>query len=324
MFRSLGVTHDEERVYRSLLDRAPADAGEISRRPDISTDGARAALAGLEAKFLVNRIDSRGAMLPISPEVGLTALINLRRAELDEASQLVGPLTDHYRHGHHERPLDELVELCVGREAVARRLEHVQRSVREQMRVLVRPPYMVLMEDMTMRMLSEGKRIRAVYHKDAIEQPGALAAIQGFVEAGEEARFSRELPTKLVIADDAQAVMPVHSDPEGIHTTCLVVNPSGLLDTLIAMFEMIWSRARPLGVTEARKLRVSGASRLSTTEQAILAMLINGLTDRAAARELGLSERTVQRRVHEVMAMVEAENRLQLGWHLGQQQQPTE
>jgi hypothetical protein len=83
------------------------------------------------------------------------------------------------------------------------------------------PPYTVTYAEnhMGRRLLAEGRRLRAVYHRDAIAQPGAPAEVQRFVAAGEEARISRVLPTKLAIADDSQALIPVHTDPEGIHTT---------------------------------------------------------------------------------------------------------
>jgi DNA-binding NarL/FixJ family response regulator len=91
---------------------------------------------------------------------------------------------------------------------------------------------------------------------------------------------------------------------------------------LIAVFELIWSRARPFEVADSEIVETSSATRLSRSDQEVLSMLLNGLTDRAAGRELGLSERTVQRRVREVMTKLDAQNRLQLGWALARQQEP--
>lgn len=46
-----------------------------------------------------------------------------------------------------------------------------------------------------------------------------------------------------------------------------------------------------------------------------LALLIDGLTDRAVARRLGVSERTVQRHVRALMEGAGCRNRMQLGRH---------
>jgi DNA-binding CsgD family transcriptional regulator/sugar-specific transcriptional regulator TrmB len=323
MLHALGLSPTEERVYRTLLDRAPVSVSDLARRLDIEGQEVREALHALETKSLLS-CSGENEVVPAPPEVGLAALVNHRQSELDEASRTIHRLVDQYRHGHHERPLDELIELRVGREAVAEGFQQLHSATREQMRVFVMPPYTVTYAEnhMGRRLLAEGRRLRAVYHRDAIAQPGAPAEVQRFVAAGEEARISRVLPTKLAIADDSQALIPVHTDPEGIHTTCLLVHPCGLLDTLIAVFELIWSRARPFEVAESEIVETSSATRLSHSDQELLSMLLNGLTDRAAARELGVSERTVQRRVREVMTKVDAQNRLQLGWAMARQQEP--
>ncbi|NUO55668.1 MAG: transcriptional regulator TrmB, partial [Hamadaea sp.] len=43
-------------------------------------------------------------------------------------------------------------------------------------------------------------------------------------------------------------------------------------------------------------------------------LLIAGMTDEAAGARLGLSRRTVVRRVQHLMAVAGAQSRLQLGW----------
>ncbi|MFD0630845.1 helix-turn-helix transcriptional regulator [Catenulispora yoronensis] len=50
-------------------------------------------------------------------------------------------------------------------------------------------------------------------------------------------------------------------------------------------------------------------------KQKTLTLLISGLTDRAVAHRLGLSERTVQRHVRALMEGADCRNRMQLGRH---------
>jgi DNA-binding NarL/FixJ family response regulator len=47
----------------------------------------------------------------------------------------------------------------------------------------------------------------------------------------------------------------------------------------------------------------------------VLALLLSGLTDQSAAGQLGLSLRTVQRRISQLMVKAGVDTRIQLGWY---------
>ncbi|MEY9927548.1 DNA-binding NarL/FixJ family response regulator [Catenulispora sp. GP43] len=55
------------------------------------------------------------------------------------------------------------------------------------------------------------------------------------------------------------------------------------------------------------------SNRLGSDHRQTLANLVAGLTDHASAHRLGVSERTVQRRIRELMDWSESANRMQLG-----------
>lgn len=48
----------------------------------------------------------------------------------------------------------------------------------------------------------------------------------------------------------------------------------------------------------------------------LLALMSTGVTDRAIARELGISERTVHRRIARLQALLGAQSRFQFGLHV--------
>jgi DNA-binding NarL/FixJ family response regulator len=52
---------------------------------------------------------------------------------------------------------------------------------------------------------------------------------------------------------------------------------------------------------------------LGATEESILELLLTGAPDKAIAARLGVTERTVQRRIRTLMIAVGADNRMQLG-----------
>ncbi|MFD7835401.1 helix-turn-helix domain-containing protein [Streptomyces sp. NPDC059761] len=53
----------------------------------------------------------------------------------------------------------------------------------------------------------------------------------------------------------------------------------------------------------------------TTTKRRILALLLAGLTDQAVATQLGVSPRTLQRRLRRLMDMAGVRTRMQLGGH---------
>lgn len=94
----------------------------------------------------------------------------------------------------------------------------------------------------------------------------------------------------------------------------LVVHASGLLESLMGLFESVWRDAMPLrlgGSGGVREDRVGP----DPADLEILSLLLAGLTDASVAKQLDLGLRTVQRRVKGLMELTGVSTRLQLGWH---------
>jgi DNA-binding NarL/FixJ family response regulator len=112
-----------------------------------------------------------------------------------------------------------------------------------------------------------------------------------------------------MIADSAVALCPlVQHTTKGAEPTAALVHDSSLLAALIALFEAYWERGSPL--------RFDGdpANRLADDERHLLSLLVAGVTDKAIASQLRVSQRTVQRRIYELMRRCGASTRMQLGW----------
>jgi DNA-binding NarL/FixJ family response regulator len=96
------------------------------------------------------------------------------------------------------------------------------------------------------------------------------------------------------------------------------VQSGGLLSALISYFEIAWERAYPLWPNQAGddlvELRPGDIDEL---DGQILALLLAGMTDQALAGQLGLSLRTVQRRIRVLMDKAGVDTRIQLGWYAG-------
>jgi DNA-binding NarL/FixJ family response regulator len=135
--------------------------------------------------------------------------------------------------------------------------------------------------------LVRGVRFRAVLEKATLAEPGALTEAGALAEAassqrnGVEVRAVETLPIKLVLADADLGLVPLTVSP-GAEPGAVLLHRSGLLTAL---------------------------------DRKILTLLLAGLTDQAVAAQLGLSLRTLQRRLRQLMDQTGAESRLQLGWH---------
>ncbi|MEU3465617.1 helix-turn-helix transcriptional regulator [Streptomyces sp. NPDC006733] len=107
-----------------------------------------------------------------------------------------------------------------------------------------------------------------------------------------------------VIIDRQVALM--QSDPEQDHgTRATLVRAPAVVKAINALFASAWRRAAPM----------TGDLMWKTLSQEIVQCLRRGLTDDAAARELGISVRTYRRHVADIVRALGASSRFQAGFH---------
>jgi len=112
------------------------------------------------------------------------------------------------------------------------------------------------------------------------------------------------VPLKLAVADRAAAILPLTRESGTMVDSALVVHTSTLLDALIELFELLWSRAVPVSAGDAAGER---------PDQQLVTLLAAGLKDEAIARQLGVSLRTVHRRTGDLLGRMGARTRFQAG-----------
>jgi DNA-binding CsgD family transcriptional regulator len=187
----------------------------------------------------------------------------------------------------------------------------MQQSAQKLVRMTDRPPYLGMPTEPSqnqLSVLSRGVEWRTIYAQESLSWTGQMGFIAALEEAGEIARVHDEVPLKVVIVDDTQALMSVMLDDSGVGESALVVQQSSLLDSLIVLFELLWEKAVPISASGSDE-QEGGPNAL---EQNLLRMLIAGMKDEAIARELGVVRRTVQRRFGMLMEKAGARTRMQL------------
>ena len=149
------------------------------------------------------------------------------------------------------------------------------------------------------RAVASGRRSRAIYPVRALNQvPEVLRAR---MDEGEEVRVIDAMPTRLFVISGSHAVVP---EPLGYSDEPrLLVRQGALVDALTLLFELYWERSVAVADPTVR-----------VDERAFLVrQLASGAKDEQIARTLGLSLRTVRRRVADLMIELGVDTRFQAG-----------
>jgi sugar-specific transcriptional regulator TrmB len=305
MLEAIGVRPDDEAVYRELLSRTQSQASELADLLDRDEPAVSDSLARLEGLGLVHRIAGQPLRVRAArPDVAVDVLVNRHKEELARAQLAARDLLAVMAVEERHRP-EDIVEVLVGRAAIATRFEQLLAATREELLVLDRPPYVAdaRRSDQSVReLLREEVTVRGIYAPEALELPGALEQVQDAAHAGERSRVHADLPMKLAIGDARLAILPI-----GVEETidaALCIRRSALLDALVRLFELLWTQATPI-VAPAPDGRV--------TDRQLAALLASGAKDDVVARRLGASRRTLSRRISELMDHLHVTTRFQAG-----------
>ena len=304
---ALGITPDEERLYRHLVLHGRGRADELVDRVGLDPAETSAILARLRDAGLVSVED--GAYRAAPPELALRGLLVRRRDELGRAETALADLAAAFRSGQGEESLRTLVEVVVGSEEVRRRFTQVQYAATHRVRAFVKAEHTVVAaEENTAEAEAVGRGVsyEVVLERSLLERPGMLERVAATVDAGEQVRATEELPLRMLIADDDVALVPLATEGQ---TGAVVVRRSGLLDALVALFERTWERSQDVLV------RLGDGEEL---DERIVSLLLQGFGDTSISHQLAVSPRTVQRRVRALMDRSGTSSRIQLGYWLAQ------
>ncbi|MBK3525790.1 MULTISPECIES: helix-turn-helix domain-containing protein [Streptomyces] len=161
----------------------------------------------------------------------------------------------------------------------------------------------------TEELLRRGVRMRTLYQHSAHFSSGMSTYVEHVTGLGAEVRTLPSSFQRLIVFDRKFAVISLRSDPLG---ACLVKDLN-LVEFIADTFESLWVSAKPFP-TELDRSRLSLTS--AEIREAVIAMLVSGEEDKVIAKRLGISLRTCQRHVSEIMSELGARNRLHAGYLL--------
>jgi sugar-specific transcriptional regulator TrmB/DNA-binding CsgD family transcriptional regulator len=325
MLEAAGVSPEQETVYRLLVTSGGATAEDISRRIGVSDPESTRVLDSLVRQGLASPTDGTPRMFrPVPPDVALLPRIKHTADALDTARAEADRLLETYRETARRHDAGQLLEVITGAEALRQRLKQIQVNAREEMLWFCRAQYVAMPSGSNaeeFEALGRGVRYRVLYEKAFFDDEGAVDNVVAGVRAGEMARSVPWLPLRLAIADRSVGIFPlVPGGPQGSpgQPTTALVRDSSLLDALVALFESYWENAVPLHLSESGDALATDDATphpdLSPADGKLLSLLVAGVADKAIASQLGLSRRTVQRRIQSMMERAGAGTRMQLAW----------
>lgn len=167
--------------------------------------------------------------------------------------------------------------------------------------------------------LTRNVRMRVVHQSSVLRRPAVVAYLSELAAMGCRVRLRDNLPFRLLLVDGTSALCAVPT------TGSYLLRGERVMVLLNRVFETTWVDALPLERALAKPERAAlsaspaeggGDGRtgvLSPAHEAILRLLAEGETDQSIARSMGITTRTVTRRISEIYEVLGVESRFQAG-----------
>lgn len=319
MLESLGLDPVEERVYRFLVTTAEAEVTDLIGNLGIDAETAETVLISMRVRGLVRTVSpGRRRFTAVAPDIVLGSQLLRHQQALDWARREVDQLSEEYRDNTRRRDAGRLVEVLPNRVVLREHLDHLQENARHEVLYLCRGRAIVLPAEENLAELDalrRGVEYRVIYERSLLEEQGMQADVAYGVKLGEQARATPCLPVGLTVVDREVAVLPLAQEAGISEPTAALVRGGQLLEALVALFEGCWERATPLRIAEDGAL-TEGTTPcpLGSEDLYLVSLLVAGVPDKSIATQLGVSQRTVQRRVSNIMELSGTHTRMQLAW----------
>jgi len=311
LMTALGLSRLAGRLYERLVHQSGKSLADIAQSLDQTPETLADRLEPLIDFGVAAIVDGRVLVTPPAEAVG--RMLDETAAEAARAQHRLQEIAAAlpYLAGASTRAAPDIIrerepidgELALGTLGVEHFRAVISQGVGDIM--LLRPdqwalPYEDELAEPIGQAIRAGRRCRAIYPVRALSE--ATAILHHRAAMGEEIRLLPELSTRLIVLEGTHAVLP---EPLGFAASPrVVVRQRGIVELAGLYFELLWRQAAPL----EQPAIDHGDQRRFLLEQ-----LASGAQDEQIARRLGLSLRTVRRRVADVMTELGASSRFQAG-----------
>lgn len=307
-----GVGDDAEAIYRALLRNPGHDLARLAAHLERDEETVRAGFAALQRVGLA-RCEDDDSCTASPPAATLGTLLRGeltdlegRRAQLDGVRASLASFAADHMVGQTRGWAKAPFELLSDEESFVA-AEDLQRTTTGEV-ISCHPVENFDVDsseyiELIRRQLAEGRPMRGLYPASVVDDPDKLAYVRFWAAAGEEVRLMPSAPPQLAVFGNQVAL--VSSRWEGVEGSKLLVHAPALVALVRELFEQYWARGLPL-----RRLPDGNPD---AEHRQILELLMLGAKDETIGRQLGISLRTVRRRVADLMADLGATTRFQAG-----------
>ncbi len=310
---ALGLSREDERLYQQLLPLSGGAVGEVARAVGVRERQLRTRLEPFVDRGLVDvgggvvTVKSLPAIMEhlLREEAATASLSRERLLSLATAVPYLVASAFQPGPGQMENLGGLDGELSAGGNALALLTELIETSKGDLL--WWRPDAWLLPRESAIsvvvgRAVASGRRSRAIYPVRALHE--APDVLQARARQGEQVRVIDEMPTRLLVIQGSHAVLP---EPLGYaDEPRLLVRQPAIVGALTLLFEAYWDQAAALPELDTQRPRAD-------VRRSLLRQLAAGAKDEQIARTLGLSLRTVRRRVADLMIELGADTRFQAG-----------
>jgi DNA-binding CsgD family transcriptional regulator/DNA-binding MarR family transcriptional regulator len=312
----LGFSPEAVAVYDALLVPGPATIETLADRTRLDLAAVRAAADTLIQAHVVvgDQSPEDRRLFAATPETALRALVTRQQESLlrnlaatVHAHRAVTEARSAVTDAAAAAAGSDLARVISGDEVFRFLTEHIQLAEREYLTFESGPftTFVGIYANLPpAESVRAGVQFRSIYERTIFDVPQAHEFLAESIAAGEQARYIEDLPCKLILVDGTAALLPLV--PAGV-TAALLVRSVEVVQALRDLFESYWQRAVPIPT--------SGSPEPAATDvdTEILRMMVLGIKDEAIARQLSMAERTVRRRIANLMLRLDATTRFQAG-----------
>jgi DNA-binding CsgD family transcriptional regulator len=306
----LGIGAASERAYRAALRSPGSDLASLGSTTGRSPDRLRADLEPLVALDLVRIIGD--VVQPEPPSFALRKIVareSRRLADTARSLELAESMVHRYVTEHRaaqrveQEPLT--IDVIPARQLIDV-LETLVPTTTGEM-LFLRPDQWHLpdgqqMDEYVIEALRAGRASRVIYPLEILERP--VVSLERRARAGEQVRVLRNVPSRMAVFGHAAVVLPDRwGDPEMV--SALLLREPSVVTACRALFDLLWSRG-----STVPSFHVDGNE---TGRRQLMELLSRGAKDEQISRALGLSLRTVRRRVAAMMVELGVDTRFQAG-----------
>ncbi|MEV6841666.1 helix-turn-helix transcriptional regulator [Streptomyces sp. NPDC051133] len=254
----------------------------------------------------------------VSPDTAADILLaDAEQAMLDQNSQIaavrarLGTWTVAYLEARSMRSVKDRIEVIEGIDGIRAVIDDLARTCEKSIDAMVpgggqsvRAIKAAIPLDLAT--LERGVAIRTLFQHAARNHRATTQYAETICAGGAQVRSTSLLPSRMLIYDDAAAVIPL--DQENTAAGAVVIRDPAVLRLLSHLFTSHWERAIDFAAYDRQE-----DNKPTDLELAVLRLMAAGKKDEAIARQIGLSGRSTSRVIAGIMERLEATNRFQAG-----------